>query len=679
MDADLADLAPLFVSEARSRLEHIATLIPRLDSDADAISEVRRELHTLKGASRMLSFAAISELCHAAETFLQGGRDRPGRGLTLVSDALARMVDAVERGEHPRQEDDVLRDLGEQPPVGEAPPVPSPSSAAAVPAAAELRLDTSVANAVTDQATRLRIAALGLGRFPTQLGELATLAERGASDGEPAQVLAVLGSSLRHAGLELEDAQCQLRRLAEAQLDALLAMQVQPLRPFLLSLARHARELARTLGKEVEVELAGGEVRLDRRIVEDLEEALLHLVRNAVDHGIEHPGARDALGKPRIGKLRIEAAAAGPRVCLRLSDDGAGIDPAAVASAAVERGFLEAKVAATLAGEEILRLLFTPGFSTRREISEVSGRGLGLDVVASGASRIGGEVTISSQTGVGTTVTVEVPATRRGERVVVVRAGTLRVALPASIVQRVQRLRARDVVERDGRHFATLGERLIPFVPLAEVANESPRDEWLLLSGTASGRPVAVTVDAVEGEEEVLVRRAGASETAGGLLDGVALLASGEPVAVLSPTGMTALRSRPTVTAERRSTQRPRLRVLLVEDSLVTREMERRLLEDAGFDVVTATDGTQAIDRLTASRFDCIVTDIEMPEMDGFELTREVRRAAHLAQLPVVVVSTHDRPEDRLRALQAGADAYLSKQRLDAMELVGVVRNLGGR
>jgi len=417
---------------------------------------------------------------------------------------------------------------------------------------------------------------------------------------------------------------------------------------------------------------------LDRRIVEDLEEALLHLVRNAVDHGIEHPRARDALNKPRVGKLRIEAEAAGPRVCLRLTDDGAGIDPAAVAAAAVERGLLEAKAAAAMSGEEILRLLFTPGFSTRREVSEVSGRGLGLDVVASRASRLGGEVTISSRPGLGTTITVELPVARRGERVVVVRAGDLRVALPAAAVQRVQRLRAVDVVQRDGRHFATLDERLVPFVPLADMASEVTGDEWLLVSGTASGQPMAVTVDAVEGEEEVLVRRAGASEVAAGLLDGVALLASGEPVAVLSPSGLTSLKSRPMATAVRRSVQRPRLRVLLVEDSLVTREMERRLLEDAGFDVVTAADGLQAVDRLTAGRFDCIVTDIEMPEMDGFELTRQVRRSPHLAQLSVVVVSTHDRPEDRLRALQAGADAYLSKQRLDAMELVGVVRALGG-
>jgi len=235
------------------------------------------------------------------------------------------------------------------------------------------------------------------------------------------------------------------------------------------------------------------------------------------------------------------------------------------------------------------------------------------------------------------------------------------------------------VVERDGRSFARLRGELLPFLPLARTLGETPAQSQLLLQGEVLGQPLRVAVDEVEGSEEVLVRPAGRAAGAGPLLDGVALLASGQPVGVLSPKamGQRDWSPRPAATAPRAAPRR--LRVLLVDDSLVTREMERRLLEDAGFLVVTAGDALEGLAHLGEAGFDCLVTDIEMPGMDGFELTRHIRTMPHLTQLPVVVVSTRDRPEDRLRGLEAGADAYITKQALDATELAATVRRLAGR
>ncbi|HYX24158.1 MAG TPA: response regulator, partial [Thermoanaerobaculia bacterium] len=439
------------------------------------------------------------------------------------------------------------------------------------------------------------------------------------------------------------------------------------------------RELARSMKKEVEVELEGEETRLDRRIARELEEALLHLVRNAVDHGIEPPEVREALHKPRTGRIRVQALADGPKVRLLIADDGGGIDVARVLQKAVEVGLVDAASAAGMGKKEALRLLFSPGFSTRKLVSEISGRGVGLDVVANVVNRVGGEVFVETEARRGTTFTVDVPVARRGESVMLLRVGQLKIALPASVVRRATRLEGGGgVVERDGRTLAVFPDRLVPFVPLSRLYGQAPAERQLLLEGVVSGQPLALAVDDVEGEHEVLVRPITRRVPTDHLLEGVALLASGEPVGVLSPAVLAQAEYLRALPAARPQVVVRRVRVLLVDDSLVTREMERRLLEDAGFLVSAAADAEEALSLLAEESFDCVVTDIEMPRMDGFELAAQLRSMEHFAQMPIIVVSTRDRPEDRLKGLKVGADAYLTKQSLDAGELVDLVRRLSG-
>ncbi len=761
MEEEFADLVPLFVEESRERLEKLALCLPRLAGDPQAAVlaavEARRELHTLKGAGRMMRLGAFAELCHAAEELLHGLR--PGAPatagliplLTRVLDRLSDMVDVVRRGgADPEADAELLALLGMALPgdrgaggaAGAAAPAvtapaaapssrdapsplpaapasldapsplpaapasrvaPSPLPAASLPAA---RIDSRALDTVAERAMELRILALAARPAAERLYELARLAEEGVREPQPGQVLSVLAAMLRRAALDVESGQRRLLHAAEEQLDRMLKLQLQPLRGSLLALARYAREIGRSLKREVEVAVEGEETRLDRRIARELEEALLHLVRNAVDHGVEAPEVREGRGKPRAGRIRLRATAAGPRVRLEIADDGAGIDVNRVRQQAVQAGLLDASTAAALGHGEVLRLLFAPGFSTRKRVSETSGRGVGLDVVAAVVSRVGGEVFLSSEPRRGTTVAVEVPVARRGERVLLLAVGALRLALPSAVVRRATRLDDATVVERDGRSFARLPglpkdplvprepqllpgraadageeasgaeERLVAFVPLARLYGQTPGDHQVLLEGQVSGQPLALVVDDVLREQEVLVRPLTRKVATDHLLEGVALLASGEPVGVLSPAVLAQreyLRALPVAAA--RAVGR-RVRVLLVEDSLVTREMERRLLEDAGFEVAAAADAAEALSRLGEETFDCVVTDIEMADMDGFELTSHLRGMEHFAHLPIVVVSTRDRPEDRLRGLKAGADAYLTKQSLDAGELVQLVRRL---
>lgn len=722
MDPEFADLVPLFVEEAKDRIERLATALPRLESEPLAMVEAKRELHTIKGAGRMLQLGALAELCHAAEELLATGRPGFTRLLTRVVDNLSAMIETIGKGGEPVADPALLDLLAgrtvEEVPVPEPVPVPAGISdigdianiagiaglaveAAAAPAArsvpasvaspaspappavgGDIRVDAASLDAIAERATQVRIMALGSHPIVERIYDLARLAEEGLHDPQPAQVLAVLATMLRRVAVEIEGSQRRLIRSADEQLEKMLALQLQPLRGSLLSLARYARELARSLYREVEVEIIGEETRLDRRIARELDEALLHLVRNAVDHGIESPDVRLGRGKPRAGHIRIVASAEGARVRLTIEDDGGGIDTERVLQQAVQMKLIDAAAAPGMSRADALRLLFAPGFSTRKNVSEISGRGVGLDVVATIVNRLGGEVFLEAVEGQGSTVRVQVPVARRGELVMLVRVGQLRLALPAAVIRRAIRIETRHVVERDGRTLARVGEhleRLVPFVPLARLYGQPIPERQLLLEGVASGQELAISVDDVLGEQEVLVRPITRSVPTDRLLEGVALLASGEPVGVLSPNVLAQKEYMRAVPLAREVAVVRRVRVLLVDDSLVTREMERRLLEDAGFQVVAVGDAAEALSRLGEESFECVVTDIEMPGMDGFELTAQLRSMEHFAQLPIVVVSTRDRPEDRLRGLKAGADAYLTKQSLDAGELVDLVRRLSGR
>ncbi len=716
MDDELLELVPVFVAEARERLQRLADLVPELSQGPGALIEIQRELHTLKGAGRMMAIAPFAELCHATEALVLA-RPVALEGLLLAAhDALAAMVESIEGGTSVEPARDLLLEFerssrtvtagaasgnpeqaafpaplralvpGADEPAADRPaasPTPSVERRAGDDRRlAEDRIDASGLDAFSERAVRVRAAAVVTGRLLSRLEELANLAEGGIRDPQPAQALAVVAASLRQAVIEAGALETRLARTGEEQIEAVLALQIAPLKSTLRSLARYARELARQLGRQVEIELEGEETRLDRRIARELDGALRHLVANAVDHGIEPPEARSASGKPPTGRLRITAAAGGRGVELTIADDGRGIDAREVARRAVAAGLLPRAALDAMTEPEALRLLFLPGFSTLDTASVISGRGVGLDAVEAAVAHLGGEVRFASQAGAGSQVVLDLPLARRGAQVLLVRVGSALLGVPVGAVRRIETLTGIVVEERGGQRMAILGDRLVPFVALGEalgVAGAATADAGLLIEGSVAGRAVAFAVDRVEGEAELLVRPLPRRARVSAVVDGAALLPSGDPIAVLAPQallGREAMGRR--VPAALSVAPRAQIRLLLVDDSRVTREMERRILEDAGFEVEVAADGDEALRRLSIEAFDCLVTDIEMPNLDGFELTAQLRQIERFARLPIVVVSTRERAEDRLRGLRSGADAYLTKQSLVATDLVQTVRRLTG-
>lgn len=644
------ELLPLFLAEAEDRLERLMAGMPGLQSgDPTAVQTARRELHALKGASRMMGLLEVSELCHRAETVLERPGEESAAELTALLDRVAGLVASSRDASLVQSR------------------APAPSTSPPPPATREpdLRVGSDLLDRLADGAATMRVLTASAGAVTERLFELARLAESGVADPSPEQVLATLAAVLRSTALEVEEAERRLRVLVEQQAGTLQGLQLQPARPVLQKLGRHARELARSLAKDVRVEIDEGGGEIDRRVLHAIDESLLHLVRNAVSHGIESLEERRERGKPAEGRVRLAAHGEGGRFHLEVSDDGRGIDPAAVVEAAVRRGVTGAEEAGFLDRAGALQLLFRPGMTTREAADDVSGRGVGLDAVAESVRAVGGEVAIESRPGVGTTFRLVLPAQRQGDRIVVVTAGTSPVGIPATAVAGYIHLDAGRAAGGDGERSSRSLARLLGV--------HQTRDSAAVRM-VAAGREVELAVGSVLGVEDVVLRPLPANIGASELFTRMATLASGRPVAVVSPARVVRATMRDDPQA--RGPTRP-IRVLLADDSPVTREMLRGLLEEGGFEVITAADGDSALRTLADTEADCVVTDIEMPGIDGLELTRRLRASPAHAQLPVIVVSTRNRPEDHRAGLEAGADAYLAKQGLDPRELVALVRRLG--
>jgi chemotaxis protein histidine kinase CheA/CheY-like chemotaxis protein len=638
-----------------------------MDENVDAPVKIRRELHALKGASRMMGFRQVAELCHRAEDLLESPE--------LVAsgefeECLAEIAKGLEALAGARDEEQTTGDDPQR--SREKPAEPRRGRREEIRVAAELVDD------LADRGARLRVVAVAAEGLANRIFRLAALSERGVGERAPRQVLATLATSLRQVAMELEGGQRILRRLTERQLDALLHLQVQPLKPFLKGLAGHASELADALGKRVEVEVVAGDAQLDRRIVEGLREALLHLVRNAVDHGIESPDQRAKAGKDPVGHIRLETSNEGDRVRLQIVDDGRGIDCQEVVATAIRRELITEEAAERLTTSEVLQFLFRPGFTTRETKTELSGRGIGLDAVAATVRSAGGDLWMESESGSGTVITVEVPLARRGERVLVLEVGQHRLAMPAAPAQAYRRVTAEQVEETEGHRVVRIGDRTIAARFLADAVGEPAAGDGVLVEMVIGGGVVGIVADSVVGEEEVIIHPLPAAAGAPPVMEGITLLASGRPVFVLSLQRLGPIDALDTFDRPVHGPRPRPIQVLLVDDSVVTREMVRRLLEDGGFGVTSVGSAEDALQALENRDFDCVVTDIEMPGMDGLGLTRELRGDPRLADLPIVVVSTLDRPADRLAGLEAGADAYLTKQGLDARELVALVYRVGG-
>ena len=448
------------------------------------------------------------------------------------------------------------------------------------------------------------------------------------------------------------------------------------------------RKIARDLGKEIRFRVVGEEIRIDKRILEALKDPLLHLLRNSLDHGIEEAAKRAGAGKPLAGAITLTIRIApDSRVEVLLEDDGRGIDIEKVKRKAVEEGLLASDKANKMTKKDALELVFLSGVSTSPIITDISGRGVGLNVVRENVIAMGGEIDIETATGQGTTFRLSLPLSLSNARGVLVRSQGRLYVVPLQFVERGLSMHRENYAKIDGKTVIEYEGRTVTLRRLDDVLSggtgggrkeDSPQATVLLIR--LSGNLIALEVDEILWEQDVVIKPLPAPISRVRTVAGATLLSTGELVLVLQvPDLFDAARANPAVmqrSEDATASEKRRQRLLVVDDSITSRVLLHDILVSSGFEVKTAVDGIDALTHLREEAFDLIVSDVEMPRMNGFELTESVRKDDKLGVLPVVLVTGLETQEDRERGFDVGANAYINKSSFDQSNLIDVIERL---
>ncbi len=734
------DMIGAFLDECNERLEGLSERLLELESrgnDRELVSEVFRDLHTLKGSSAFAGLKKMNRVAHLAEDLigeLRDGKRDISRGLidvlletldvlrAIVDKARARAPIDVEVGTLLQR----LKDpevvpfaapkaatgaaSGAAPDLTPKPQVSRPSSQGS----ATLRIDfekvdrlLNLVGEVVLARGRLTAAADSQGTLARELSSLRqklsriknlpeTLDQRTAGKGSVTDELQRTERVLRETQGDL-DSSLSVLGLAVSQLrDDVMKLRMVPISRLFSKYQRTVRELSHKLGKEVSVELVGAETELDKVLVERLEDPLLHLVRNAVDHGVEGPDERLRANKPRAGRLVLGATQRGGQILVTIQDDGRGMDPAKLRQKAMEKGILSAAEAREMSDPESFQLIFRAGFSTAAQVSDVSGRGVGMDVVRDAISKLKGSIHLDSEAGRGTLLELRLPLTLAITQILAARVGGELVAIPLEAVASAQTIASSELESVGGGTCLRVADELIPVVDLARVLALGTTQKSHLGDGAEHSVVIielgterfGLLVQQVLGRHEVVIKSlgpllAGTPCAAGATLvgDRILLVVDLAEVATRSRDSAHSFGSSAVPLGQSNSEfgvalpQGVRARVLVAEDSDTIREAIRRELVHAGFEVVTAADGTEALEIARRESFDAISTDVMMPGLDGYELTRRLRADPRYAEVPIVMVTSKDARLDTLRGFDAGASAYITKP-ADAAELVRTLDGL---
>ena len=753
MDFGGLSLFDLFRSEAEQHCGALADGLIRLERDAhdpSLVEPLMRAAHSVKGAARIIGLDVAVSLAHAMEDCLvriQKGQETPGParvddllkgadlllGLSRQSDeAAARAwldaqsgaVDALcasfakpaaaaapaaapaaPPSAAPAPAPAAPAEMPAAPVAAPAAPTPSaaPAAALAAPAAAS-GASVLVSSATLDALLRLSGEALVEGRRLERLGELVLRAQRtnrALLDAVDRRRDDPSARALRDAATEMARTLSTLsNRIAAtsrrgADIGTTLHAQalearMRPFRDACTALPRTVRDLARSLGKSVRLEIAGETVSVDRDILRQLEAPLGHLVRNCLDHGIETPRERIAAGKPEEGTLRVEARHHAGSLLVSVGDDGRGIDRDRLRARIIERNLSPADIVGSLDDAELLDFLFLPGFSTATAVTDVSGRGVGLDVVRAMAHGVGGSVEVRSDPGRGTTFAMRLPVTLSVVRAAMVSIAGEPYALPLARLERIDRVARESVETVEGRAMARIADQAVGLVHasgLLELGDaHATGDSLAVVSIGARDRLCGLVVDEFLGEDDLVVRTLDPRLGKVPHVSAASIRDDGQMLLLLDADDLVQSALQMLGEGRIRGAARPaaaagatrRRRVLVVEDSITVREVERQMLQREGYEVDVAVDGVDGWNALQRGGYDIVLSDVDMPRMNGIDFIRTLRADPRFATVPVIIVSYKDRAEDREAGLSAGATAYLTKGSFHDRSLLATVADLCG-
>lgn len=736
-DLSLMDLFRIEV-ENHSRVLESDLVKAESDPTPTRIEPLMRAAHSIKGAARIVGLDRGVKLAHAMEDMLSAaqhavfkltaesidlllrGNDVFKRLATIEPSAIPTQLDqAAETILEITQSLRAMLEKGSPAPVPAAPPAPasqpvSPPGAAPPPEktdasfvrvqAASLNRLMGLAGECLVQSKALPVFSSVLHRIKSAQQDLQSTLEnmiqaQGSADSaekirlklnesvvQSNQVSLMLAKQIEQSELYAQ----RMEYLSNRLYDEVISSRMRPFTDGVHGFPRLVRDLARQQGKQLNFRIDGENTRVDRDILEMLESPLTHLLRNAVDHGMESPQERMQAGKPAEGNLIMEARHGAGMLQVVIKDDGCGIDQESLRRNVVEKGYVTQDMAANLTPLELIDFLFLPGFSTAEKVSEISGRGVGLDVVRNMVNQVGGSIRVESQQGKGTAFYLQLPLTLSVLRTLLVEIDGELYAISLARVDRLLHLAAADLQILEERQFCLLDKEPVGIIHGRQVlqlpgdGNPSVNELAIVVISDRMNR-YGLVVDRFVSQRELVVlpldARLGKIPNVGA----GAIMDDGTPILILDVDDM--VRSIDNVLARGKLTRvgggggdkvAARKHVLVVDDSLTVREVERKLLENRGYNVSVAVDGMDGWNILQTGQADLIITDIDMPRMNGIELVRRIKQSPHLAQLPVMVVSYKDREEDRLAGLEAGANYYLTKSSFHDETLLNVVQDLIG-
>jgi two-component system chemotaxis sensor kinase CheA len=741
-------LRETFKIEAREHLHAISSRLIELEKEQSAeeqtsiIETIFREAHSLKGAARSVNFTAIEAICQPLESVFNGMKNHETRPAADLFDKIHHTIDTIEKILSAPEEvqssevsdlikqldqiktgQDILIHPEDVPEYNEEKREKHQLSREKPPVSETIRISTNKLDSLLLQTEEMLSVKLMTSqhevevkdvrsmfapwrkewqRFSAELRSIQHLLKQrqnGHVTKEFSRLQELLDrnqtfmKSIENKLLKMTKSVEHNKRSVDTMVDNLLEDMKKtlmlPFSSFLDILPKLVRDLSRDQSKDVELVLRGGEIEIDKRIMEEMKDPLIHLLRNCIDHGIEKPEERKRCKKPSSGMITIAISQVDSKVEILVSDDGAGMDMKKVKDAAVKRGSLSQKEAENTNEEEALSLIFQSGLSTSSIVTDISGRGLGLAIVREKVEKLGGMISLETKLHIGTTFRILLPLTLATFRGILVRTADHLFVVPSSNIEKVMRIKQDEIKSVENRETISMKERPLSIVRLDDVL-ELPRkakkvEDSVFVNAMVLGSAenhIAFIVDEVIGEYEVLVKGLGKQICRVRNIGAATVLGSGEVVPILnvpdllkSAVKITGVPVSRAVVSEEETEER-RKSILIAEDSITSRMLLKNILESAGYDVRAVVDGAEAFTALKEGDFDLVLSDIQMPKINGFDLTEKIRSDKKLSDIPVVLVTALSSREDRERGIDAGANAYIVKSSFDQSNLLEIIRRL---
>lgn len=714
MALDVKKFIGRFVEEAKEHLGRLGSGLAEIEQgavSAEKINSLFRSVHTLKGSSRMLKLEPITQVSHSLEDLLSALREgrvatNPAviallyQGVDALSDQVQQLIECGQVEALSSVNTQLCQQLtataeGQALNAVAAEPMAFKSSELA----AEDASGASAQPTLTASDT-VRVKLDKLDELIKLMGELvsshAGMRELAMTSQQLEQQLqqqlhSHLPVAMQQFSRKMRDIVLAQENLMQELHDKTLQMRMLPLAIVLEPAARLVRDMARSLGKQVECRISGSEIELDRQMIDQLADPIIHLLRNALDHGIETPDIRQQKCKPVQGLLQISARQDGGWVVLEVRDDGQGLSLVTIRDKALKKGLVSSEQLAEMSDQQVSDLIFEPGFSTSNIITEFSGRGVGMDVVKrSIVDDLQGVISLHSSLDQGTCFTLRLPLSLAMMRVLLIRAGEQVLGFTAQYVTELISVAVSGLINVADRNAVIIRNEFVPVIELVDLLQLPPasaakkslsrtRSELLLLVIRVHNEKLALIIDELLDERDLVIKQLPEHLRFNALISGMVTIGHNELVSLIHVPYVLDIARKARQPVNRRAQadqEKPKKRILVVDDSLNTREIERDVLEAWGYHVTLAEHGQEGLDKALAEQFDAVLTDVEMPIMDGFTLTARLREHERYQTCPIIIITSREKESDRRRGIEVGADAYIVKGSFDQNSLVDTLKVL---